>query len=265
MKRFLISVSALSLLAAPAASFAQDADRQARREARQAERAQRQADGGDAQRQQQRAERQAERAQREGQFAQVDQGLAERNARALAEAEENARRVEAGQPRVGEDRVRPADRRYAEGADDRQDRRENRQERREDRRDDRQDWRQDNREDRREYRQDRRDDRRDYRQDQRRRSWSYQGRNYNAFRVDPYRWAPGFRSFNFGIGTYLPSPFISQTYVLRDYYRYGLPRPPAGTYWLRVDNDVLLVSYRRNRVLEVIRDVFYYDDYGRGW
>jgi len=320
MKRFLITVSALSLLAAPAVSIAQTAnpDREARRaerqaarqagegpsqEERQARRAARQADDqaddqADAlveQRAQRQAEREAAQQQRQAEAAaaaqagQVDSELLARDHAARAEAEANFRRVEDGRPRVGEDRVRPEDRRY-ERQEDRRDRREARQpntppgmvvpptfnegrdgrwERRDDRRDrreDRRDYRQDRWEDRRDYRQDRWEDRREFRQERRQRTFQYRGRDYSAYRAPAYRWSSGIRSRNWIVGAFLPAPLITQNYVLRDYWNYDLPRPPLGTYYVRVDTDVYLVAVRGGRVIDVIRDVFYYDDgYGYGW
>ncbi len=273
MKRFLITVSALSLLAAPTLSLAQDrgGDRDARRAARQAERA---AQGGGEQRSpEERAQRREDRQER--QADRQDGGdmseLQRRDAAARAEAEENLRRVEAGQPRVGEDRVRRADERaFGDGREDRQerrqdrreDRRDDRQDDRQDRREDRQESRQDRREDRRDYRDDRRDDRRDYRQDRRARNFQYRGRSYQSRRAPIYRWAPGYRSRSWAVGAFLPAPLVVQSYILRDFWSYDLPPPPRGTYYVRVDTDVYLVTYRGNRVVDVIRGVFYYDDYG---
>ncbi len=40
--------------------------------------------------------------------------------------------------------------------------------------------------------------------------------------------------------------------VLQDYRRHGLPRPPRGTQYVRVDNDVLRIAIETARVIESV-------------
>src|SRR3546814_19115312 len=50
----------------------------------------------------------------------------------------------------------------------------------------------------------------------------------------PPRWSRGHRYYRAGYG---------RTYVVNDYYSYGLRRPPSGYYWRRRgDGDYLLVA-----------------------
>lgn len=94
-------------------------------------------------------------------------------------------------------------------------------------------------------------------------TFQYRGRSYNRYRAPAYRWAPGWSYRRWGVGSILPSILFAREYVLSNFWDYGLPPPPPGAYWLRVDQDVYLIT-RSGRVLEYIPNVFFYDDY-YGW
>ncbi|MFC3658654.1 RcnB family protein [Luteimonas notoginsengisoli] len=123
---------------------------------------------------------------------------------------------------------------------------------------DRNDWnRHERRADRRDYRHDRRADRRDYRHDRRHdrrvvyrpaprviyRERYYAPRPVIVHRGPP-RWSRGHRYYDPGYG---------RTYVVNDYYGYGLRQPPRGHYWRRSDSgDFLLVAVATGIITDLI-------------
>ena len=63
-------------------------------------------------------------------------------------------------------------------------------------------------------------------------------------RRGPPRWARGHRYYGPGYG---------RTYVVNDYYNYGLRRPPSGYYWRRSDTgDYLLVAIATGIIADLI-------------
>lgn len=94
------------------------------------------------------------------------------------------------------------------------------------------------------YRDDRRYDRRDDRYASR---TVYRDRYYVAPRPiyrGPPRWARGGRYYDRGYGP---------TYVVNDYYGYGLRRPPHGYYWRRSDaGDFLLVALTTGIIADLV-------------
>ena len=118
-----------------------------------------------------------------------------------------------------------------------------RREWREDRRDDRHEHRQD----RREWERDRREARRDYRED--RRDWrrDHDRRYYHPAPPPPrvvYR--PGYRpgpGYGWQVGHRYRDYYRGPIYVVNDYPRYHLRRPPYGHHWIRDDRgNMLLVA-----------------------
>ena len=55
-------------------------------------------------------------------------------------------------------------------------------------------------------------------------------------------------------GDYLPAWF--RTYTVRDYARYGLPRPPMGCVWVWLNGDVALIDPTDGYILDVARNVW---------
>lgn len=105
----------------------------------------------------------------------------------------------------------------------------------------------DRRADRRGHRNDRRHDRRVvYRSAPRviyRESRHYARRPVVVHRGPP-RWSRGHRYYDRGYG---------RTYVVNDYYSYGLRRPPSGHYWRRSDaGDYLLVAIATGIIADLI-------------
>ncbi len=124
-----------------------------------------------------------------------------------------------------------------------------RYEQRHDRRDARE-WRQD----RREWRQDRRQDHREALQRQRALArWQQAQRRYNA----PRYYAPSghqYRSWSYGQS--MPYAYRTQRYVVNDYARYGLQRPPHGYQYVRSGNDVVLAAVAGGLITAVIAGLF---------
>ncbi len=114
------------------------------------------------------------------------------------------------------------------------------------RHDDRRNWQADRRGDQRHWQADRRDDRRDYRRDDRREDHrAYRGgypqgyrdarvrdRDY-GYRAPPrHSWARGQRYHDY---------YQGPVYVVNDYPRYHVRRPPRGHHWVRDDRGNLLM------------------------
>lgn len=100
---------------------------------------------------------------------------------------------------------------------------------------------------------DRGGDRRDFRDD--RRAYG-DGDQFARFHGDRYDYPRGYGYRYFGIGTFLPRVFFDQRYYIGqpDYYR--LPPAYAGTRWIRVGPDALLIRTYDRRVVRVIRGLF---------
>ncbi|SFS81660.1 RcnB family protein [Brevundimonas viscosa] len=121
-------------------------------------------------------------------------------------------------------------------------------------RQDRREWRQERREDRREWRQDRREDRREARQQQRAYArWQQAQRRYHA----PRYYAPsGYQVRSWSYGQQMPYAYRTQRYVINDYGRYGLERPPHGYQYVRSGNDVVLAAVAGGLISAVIAGLF---------
>ena len=104
---------------------------------------------------------------------------------------------------------------------------------------DRRAYRHDNRRDRRHDRYDRRHDRRIVV-----RSPLYYAPRPVVVHRGPPRWSRGHRYYRTGYG---------RTYVVNDYYNYGLRRPPNGYYWRRSDaGDYLMVAIATGIIADLI-------------
>lgn len=92
-----------------------------------------------------------------------------------------------------------------------------------------------------------RDDRRDYRQDE----------QFARFRVNPYYYPRGYAYRYYGPGVRLPRVFFGTRYYIGqpDYYR--LPPAYAGTRWVRVGPDALLIRVYDGIVVRTVRGIFY--------
>jgi len=125
-------------------------------------------------------------------------------------------------------------------------------ERRDERRDVRQDERRDIRQDgRRDFRQ---DERRDYRDD--RRAYG-DGDRFARFHGNAYYYPRGYGYRAYGIGALLPRVFFDQRYYIGQPDFYRLPPAYAGTRWVRVGPDALLIRNYDGRIIRVLRGLFY--------
>lgn len=103
-----------------------------------------------------------------------------------------------------------------------------------------------------------RDARREYREDFRDRNhrwgandWSTY-RNYNPRLYYRGNWRAPFRYNRWAVGARIAPAYYASSYWIRDPWMYRLPVPVYGTRWVRHYNDVILVDYRRGRVVRVI-------------
>ncbi|AWH20305.1 RcnB family protein [Stenotrophomonas sp. ZAC14D2_NAIMI4_6] len=121
---------------------------------------------------------------------------------------------------------------------------------------DRREWREDRRDDRREYRHDVREARRDYERDRRdaRRDW----RHDHGYRPAPppprvvYRHGPG-PGYGWQRGHRYRDYYRGPIYVVNDYPRYHLRRPPYGHHWIRDDRgNMLLVAVATGIIADYI-------------
>ena len=63
-----------------------------------------------------------------------------------------------------------------------------------------------------------------------------------------------YRNRHWREGDYLPSWF--RAYTVRDYERYGLPRPPRGCVWVWLNGDVALIDRSDGYILDIARNVW---------
>ena len=77
------------------------------------------------------------------------------------------------------------------------------------------------------------------------------------FRLGVYVYPPGWYSYSWRYGDFLPFGWYSTRYYLNDWWSYGLPMPPIGCEWVRVGDDAYLVDIWSGRVLSVYYDLFW--------
>jgi Ni/Co efflux regulator RcnB len=77
------------------------------------------------------------------------------------------------------------------------------------------------------------------------------------FRAGGYHRPYGWYAHHWTFGEFLPQPFWARDYWLMDYMDYGLPPPPYGAIWVRVDQDALLIDRDSGEIITVVYNVFY--------
>ena len=77
---------------------------------------------------------------------------------------------------------------------------------------------------------------------------------YHVSRYAPPR---GYQVRYWNRGDVLPVSYRASNYVVYDYQRYRLHAPARGYRWVRVNNDVLLVTISNGRVSERVGGLFY--------
>lgn len=140
--------------------------------------------------------------------------------------------------------------------------RESRQDLREERRDLRQAQRYGDRRDVQRERRDVRQARQEVREDvrDRNRAWGRNdwraNRNTNRNLYAGGNWRAPFRYNQFRAGARIAPAYYGQRYWINDPWRYRLPQVRGNQRWVRHYNDVVLVDYRRGRVIDVIRGFY---------
>ena len=76
---------------------------------------------------------------------------------------------------------------------------------------------------------------------------------YNAPRYVAPR---GYQVRSWSYGQRMPSYYRTNAYVVQDYSRYGLRRPPQGYHYVRSGNDVVLAAVAGGLITAVIAGLF---------
>lgn len=114
----------------------------------------------------------------------------------------------------------------------------------------------------RDQREDVREARQEYREDYRDRNHRWGANDWTNYRNSNPRlyargnWRAPFRYNAFTVGARISPLYFGSSYWIRDPWAYRLPVAGFGTRWVRHYNDVLLVDYRRGRVVRVIRGFY---------
>ncbi|MGC4252360.1 MAG: RcnB family protein [Sphingobium sp.] len=96
-----------------------------------------------------------------------------------------------------------------------------------------------------------REAKREYRADWR----DYRARDRTLFARG--NWRAPFRYERFATGARLRPTYYDRRYYIADYRRYHLPEPRGDAQWVRHYDDVILVSPRSGRVIDVIHGFFW--------
>ncbi|NBW07046.1 MAG: hypothetical protein EBR82_03370 [Caulobacteraceae bacterium] len=83
--------------------------------------------------------------------------------------------------------------------------------------------------------------------------WQQAQRRYSAPRYVAPR---GYQARAWSYGQRLPSQYRTRSYVVTDYGRYGLRRPPSGYQYVRSGNDVVLAAVTTGLITAVIAGLF---------
>ncbi|MGV8997537.1 MAG: RcnB family protein [Parvibaculaceae bacterium] len=87
--------------------------------------------------------------------------------------------------------------------------------------------------------------------------YEYQGRRYDAVRGPQWHAPKGYDAHRrWSRGDRLPTGYRDRSYVV-DYRAYHLKQPPRGYQWVRVNNDVMLVSVGNGLISQVVLSLFY--------
>lgn len=74
---------------------------------------------------------------------------------------------------------------------------------------------------------------------------------------NPFRYPRGYAYRKWTIGLLLPRLFLSSSYYFDGYGPLGIGAPPPGCRWVRYGPDLLLVSVRTGKIVDVIYGAFY--------
>lgn len=75
-----------------------------------------------------------------------------------------------------------------------------------------------------------------------------------------HAWRPpsGFYLRSWSFGEVYPRSWYGQGYWIVDAWQYDLPLPPPGYEWVRSGPDALLIDQFSGRIVQIVRDVFWY-------
>jgi Ni/Co efflux regulator RcnB len=79
----------------------------------------------------------------------------------------------------------------------------------------------------------------------------------HRYHVSEYHHPRGYQQRSWGAGEMLPRSYRSSTYTVSNYRSYQLHQPARGYRWVRVDNDVVLISISNGRISERVGGLFY--------
>jgi Ni/Co efflux regulator RcnB len=88
------------------------------------------------------------------------------------------------------------------------------------------------------------------------RRFFYNGQYYNSFRDTNWRAPRGYVQREWRRGQFLPVSYRARAYVV-DYRAFHLRPAPRGYQWVRVGNDVYLVSMRTGMINQVVLNIFF--------
>jgi Ni/Co efflux regulator RcnB len=95
------------------------------------------------------------------------------------------------------------------------------------------------------------DDHHDNRNDDHR---HYQQQRYHITQYHPPH---GYQQRYWNRGDTLPRNYRASSYVVYDYQKYRLRSPPRGYRWVRVNNDVLMITISNGMITERVDGLFY--------
>ncbi len=87
------------------------------------------------------------------------------------------------------------------------------------------------------------------------------GRTFYRYHASPYAFPGGYGGWGnhyWRRGEFLPSVFFLQNYFISDYWSYGLWAPDYGYQWVRVGADALLINLATGQVADVVPGVYYW-------
>jgi Ni/Co efflux regulator RcnB len=83
--------------------------------------------------------------------------------------------------------------------------------------------------------------------------------NYQAartYKIGPYQRPAGWTARRWAFGQMLPRAYWAPTYVVADYWLFGLEVPPVGFEWVRDGADALLINTTTGEILQAEYGVF---------
>jgi Ni/Co efflux regulator RcnB len=89
------------------------------------------------------------------------------------------------------------------------------------------------------------------------RRYQHDWRSQHRYRIGVYITPFDYYDRYWNYDEFLPWGWYGPRYWIDDWFRYGLPPPPAGYEWVRVGNDAVLVDVFDGRIRSVVRLLFW--------